>query len=116
MNTSVSLYAYEDCYELLDRALEASEGIRALCKDGGDANQLRLRLHRARILSRSQSMAMYPDPNHPEHGKSVYDDLIVSMRAEGRKWWIYISRRKVPLVIEELPSEDDDARTQATTE
>lgn len=114
MSANASLYAYEDCYELLDRALEATTGVRAKARDQGEAYQFKTRLHQARKLSRLQAMQVHPDPSHPEHGKSVYDDLVVSLKQEGNDWWIYISRRRAPLVVEELPNEDiNDNKTNS---
>lgn len=117
MSANASLYAYEDCFELLDRAVESTTGVRAKVRDQGEAYQFKTRLHQARALSRRQAMQMYPDTAHPEHGKSVYDDLVVSLRQEGENWWIYISRRRAPLIVEELPAEDrnDKANTRTTT-
>jgi hypothetical protein len=101
MSTSASRYAYEDCYDLLDRALESNTGVRFVIEDDDVAEQWRVRLHRARQLSRDESRERY-EPGHPEYGKSVYDKLVVSIKSAKGARWIYIAARKAPLVIEDL--------------
>jgi hypothetical protein len=96
-----SFQAHEDCFEVLDRALESDTGVRAMMDDKGAAIHYRMRLHYARKLDRERSTEAHPT-DHPDYGKSVYDNLVVSVREENNTWWIYITTRKAPLVIEDL--------------
>jgi hypothetical protein len=101
MSTSNSRHAFEDCYDLLDRALESNTGVRMKMRVGEVAEQWRVRLHRARQLSRDENRERY-QPDDPNYGKSVYDNLVVSMRQVDGAWWIYITTRESPLIIEDL--------------
>jgi hypothetical protein len=101
MGTSSSIVAYEDCYDFLDRALEAEHGVGTRMANDGDANQFRVRLHNARTLARSQSKEIY-QPDHPQYGTSVYDKLVVSLRKVNGEWWVYVTTRKAPIEIVEL--------------
>src|SRR5215831_18408451 len=96
MGTSSSAVAYEDCYDFLDRALEAEYGVGTKMANDGDANQFRVRLHNARSLTRSQSKEQY-QPDHPQYGTSVYDKLVVSLRRINGEWWVFAAPRKSPM-------------------
>jgi hypothetical protein len=101
MTVSTSRAAYEDCFHLLDRAMDSPAGIRHSCPTSGAANHLRVRLNYARILSRREHDALLADD--PRLGTSPYDSLILPNPrfAEG-KWWVYIEPRKLPGETEEL--------------
>jgi hypothetical protein len=101
MSTSNSKFAYEDCFDLLDEALESNTGVRIRLEDDDVTEQWRVRLHRARQISRSESKERY-QPDDPNYGKSVYDKLVVSVKIAHGARWIYITTRKAPLIIEDL--------------
>ena len=102
MSLNASKLSYEDCYEVLDRALESDHGIRASFEDAGEAYNFRQRCHYARKLDRLESRNVYPDPNDPQHGKSVYDMLVISIRDCA----VHITKRTGPSNIEELSPDD----------
>lgn len=80
MVTSTSRLAYDDCFALMDQALEDDKGIRIRFVDQGSAMSLRLRIHAARVIDRNDNIEIY-EADHPLHGKSVYDRLKASIRA-----------------------------------
>lgn len=98
MPTSQSREAYEDCYVLLDRAIEAERGIGASFSDRGEAYHFRVRLNAARQLDRDLQREV--DPNN---GKSDYDVLTfrVKLWPDG-KWWVFIERHVGPEEVREL--------------
>ncbi len=106
MPLNTSRLAYEDCYELLNRAMAAPNGIRAACGVGDDgigvAYYLRTRLHYARTLARRESMQIYEETD-PEYGISPYDHLVIKIKDGDGQWWVYIEPRRIsPKRIEDL--------------
>jgi hypothetical protein len=103
MTTSTSKLAYDDCYEILDRALRAKTGIRiAVGAEEGVANLLCVRLHYARTLERQQNRDLF-QRDDPQYGLSDYDILVVRRpRLEKGTWYIYVEKRIPPENIEEL--------------
>lgn len=105
MTVSTSTAAYEDCYDILDRALAAPAGIRIDGMGKGPAHHLVTRLQYARMLSRRESWEI-KEPGTPGYGTSAYDILIIRQPREvDGKWWIYIEPRKINGTIEELVAE-----------
>ena len=94
MSVSTSKAAYEDCYALLDRALESHVGIRHKQPNEGQAMIMRMRLNYARTLARDANAEIFP-PDHPQHGISVYDPLLIRVVFDERDWWIYIEQRTI---------------------
>lgn len=102
MTLIASKTAYEDCYDILDRALASPAGIRTSCMGKGPAHHLNGRLQFARMLSRRESRDIH-EPGQPGYDTSAYDTLIIRQpREEDGVWWIYIEPRKVTGEIEEL--------------
>jgi hypothetical protein len=101
MTTPTSRAAYEPYYEVLDRALESGAGIRIECADQGAAYQFRIRLHSARQIDRELNRESR-QPTDPNYGISDYDKLVVRVRADGDKWWVYIQPTAISNHIEEL--------------
>lgn len=102
MTVSTSRAAYEDCFHLLDRAMDSPAGIRHSCPTSGAAHHLRVRLNYARVISRNEHSALATDD--PHLGTSPYDALILpNPRFIDGKWWVYIEPRKLPGETEELP-------------
>lgn len=105
MTISTSPSAYEDCYDIFDRALRSKNGIRCEVPDAGMGYNLRTRLQYARTLHREEMRRVHP-PTSPEHGVSVYDPLVVrEPRQVGDRWYVYVEHRKIDeSKIEELPA------------
>ena len=102
MSATASRNAYEDCFELLDKALDSANGVRNGHRERGSAMQMFTRLHRARQIDRDQNSEVYPEGD-PKHGVSEYDTLVIrSPKEEKGKWWIYIEPRAIAGVVEEL--------------
>lgn len=101
MTVSTSRASYEDCFHLLDRAMDSPCGIRHSCPSEGAARYLLNRLNYARVLHRNEmSLALADDA--PTLGTSPYDILIHRVRHVDAKWWVYIQARKLIGDTEEL--------------
>lgn len=106
MSLSNSRLSYSDCFKLLDQALEESRGIRVQVPNIESANYLRMRIHHARSIDRSDNKHTYEDPQHPLHGRSVYDELIVRIEESGDRGWVYLDKQKVEIgIVEPIPAD-----------
>lgn len=101
MPTSNSRLAFEDCFEILDIASEDNNGARVQVPAHSDAMQLRTRLHVARRIDRDENAKTY-DKDHPLHGKSIYDRLVVRLKTLGDDHFVYVERVQRPTKIEPL--------------
>lgn len=101
MATSNSRLAYEDCFEALDRALASSRGVRITVESEGAAYHLRNRLNAARTKDREANAETYDD-EHPLHGSSQYDSLVIKLRLAGEKPVILIEKIRLNATIEEI--------------
>ncbi len=102
MTCSISKAAYVDCFSLYDRALATGFGIRVPFPTRGAAQQIYVRMHSARVLSRRESIEIY-EADDPAYGVSPYDILIVRQpRHDQGKWWVYVEPRVVQGKVEEL--------------
>lgn len=96
---------YTPHLEQLSQALESTSGIRINCISHGMAIRYRKDLHSARSVDRDRNRAIYPS-DHPLHGKSVFDPLILSVPSDAS--YIEIRRETSPIVsIEEIKDEED---------
>ena len=91
MAASSSRLSYNDCFEVLDKAIANTKGIRVEVPDWGAGNNYRLRLHQARAIDRKDNKETYPD-DHKLYGRSIYDQLVVRIKQVGTRWWMYIER------------------------
>jgi hypothetical protein len=103
MPTSTSRLAYEDCYEILNMAVEDEAGARVRVPDRRDAVTLRVRLHTARRIDREENRLTY-DKDHPLHGKSVYDKLVVRIKDLEEAIYLYIEKIHLNTHVEPLSS------------
>lgn len=97
MSLSNSRLAYQDCYELFDKALDEPRGIRVEVASIGAASYLRLRLHHARQINRAENRATYPDPAEPLHARSIYDIFVVRIDEDNASAWVYLDKQKVEI-------------------
>lgn len=104
MTTPTSRAAYEPYYEVLDRALDSKAGIRIECETQGDAFQFRIRCHAARQIDRELNRESR-EPGDPNYSASDYDKLVVRVRQDRDKWWVYINHTTISNRIEELSGE-----------
>lgn len=91
MTVSNSLLSYQDCFELLDRAIEDKVGARYQVRDHDAAINLRSRIHYARKLDRNKNAQIF-DAGHPMHGCSQYDALTVRIRFVSEDCYVYLER------------------------
>lgn len=94
MATSTSRLSYQDCYDILDKAIANEKGIRFPVSDYGYGNHLRVRLHYSRTLDRQENRITYP-PEHKLHGRSIYDPIVVRLKQEGERWFMYLERHDI---------------------
>lgn len=103
MGYSKAVNAFEDIEAAFERALQAPKGIRIACRSRGEAVVLRSRFNYYRKLDRKRNESIY-EPDHPMHGRSPYDRLVLRIPPKGNGDYIlYIEPRSVEdLNIEEL--------------
>lgn len=103
MSLSNSRLAYNDCFDLLDRALDDPRGIRVELADENSAVYLRMRIHHARSIDRADNEKTY-EPDHPLHGRSPYDILVCRIDSASDPVWLYLDKQKVEIGrIEPIP-------------
>lgn len=91
MAASTSRLSYSDCFDVLNKALSNDKGIRVEVPDYGAGNHFRVRLHTARSVDRKDNREAYSE-DHKLYGRSIYDALVVQLREEKGKWWMYIRK------------------------
>lgn len=104
MSLPEQLAAYNDCFDVFDKAMADPTGIRCVFDKYERAKFFQLRMNQARSLMRKESTRLYPQ-NDPRHNKSEYDSLVVRnpVEDEAHEWWVYIERHgSVILGIESL--------------
>jgi hypothetical protein len=100
MASSTSRLAYQDCFNLFERANEEPLGLKFRCESSNFATYFRSRLNKARVIDREDNALAY-DSDHPMHGRSVYDDIEVRVKNGASGTWIImekISSRKFEIV------------------
>ena len=106
MSLSNSRLSYTDCFDLLDRALDESRGLRIEVPDLNAANYLRMRIHHARQIDRNENKITYPEPDAPLHGRSPYDILVVRIESVNGSGWVYLDKQKVDIIsVEAIPDD-----------
>ncbi|SRR5260221_7474857 len=106
-----SLLSYQDCTELLDRAIEDDNGIRWEVPDYGQAMHQQSRLHYCRKLHRLENARIYDDTHHL-YNRSVYDAIVVRIRNIDGQFFLYLERNdKVRGKIESLSELEAPAPT-----
>lgn len=106
MALSDSRLAYEDVFKVLDRAIEAPNGIRIKFAKRGDALRFRMRINYGRNLDRKTNRENF-EIGHPMFGRSLYDGITVQDPVrDGPNYWLYIKQLSgESLEIEELSDE-----------
>lgn len=102
MSVSKSRLAYDDCFIVMDKALELN-GVRVEFAERGKATYFRMRLNSARDIDRQENRVTY-DTAHLMHGRSVYDTLIFRVKEDTEgSFWVYLEMNDTRnLVIEPL--------------
>lgn len=101
MSLSNSRASYEDCYEVMDRALDTPDGVRVGFPDKDQATYYRMRINQARSLDRKYNGQSYA-PTDPRRHHSEYDTLSARIRQSGEMWWVYVEKKQRPTVIEDI--------------
>jgi hypothetical protein len=81
MPLSNSPMAYTDIRTAMDRALQSDKGIRVKIGEAGKAIHFRQKCYKLRLLDRKNSLNIYPK-DHPMHGVSAYDSLVITVVPE----------------------------------
>jgi len=84
-----SRQAYQDCFDLFDKAIEDPKGIRFKVADYDEAFRMRQRLHYARSLDRKANETMY-EPGMKMHGCSIYDPIAVRIKELKSGTYLYV--------------------------
>lgn len=107
MSLPNSLRAYDDCVALYERAMADPKGARARLGTYGACKHMQTRMHYYRDLDRSANAVTYP-LGDPMHRTSAYDGLVIQIIPdEDKQYWLYISKRAVPDIIEGLSDVED---------
>lgn len=101
MVTSSSKLSYEDCFEILDRALASSKGIKLSVESESAGYHLRNRINYARSADRKANAETY-DPGHPLHGCSTYDTLTIKLRVNGNRVYLLVEKISLNVEIEDI--------------
>ncbi len=104
MTLSNSILAYNDCFKLFDKALEAAKGIRIEYGEEKVAGYHGLRFNKARSLDRERNAKIYPEGD-AMHGQSLYDAISIRRRQDDEGIW-YVILVKIEAVAENLPVTD----------
>lgn len=93
MTLSQSRFAYNDCYEVMNKAIDDPKGIRVRVDDYNAGIHLRMRIHQARSIDRDDNRKTYAN-DHPMYGRSPYDRLIVRAPVEDidGNWWVRLDK------------------------
>lgn len=101
MSLSISRQSYEDCYAVLDQALEAADGIRVGFNSREEATYFRMRMNQARQLDRKFNNQRY-NGDDPRRRRSEYDPLSIRVRNIGDISWVYVEKVRKPQIVEEI--------------
>lgn len=110
MTTSTSRLAYDDIFDLFERADANGWGVKVtfdkfptLPENRGEAIQFRVRIHTARQIDRHDNLKNYPEVDHPLHGRSKYDIYRASIKDYGTEAHLYLEKRTLNrMKIEDL--------------
>jgi len=104
MSFNKSPLAFDDMRDVFEKALNSAKGVRIPCANRGAAIVLRSRLNYFRKINRDENRQIY-SLDHPMHGRSVYDKLVLRIAAKGDKEdnVLYVEQRTIDnLIIEEI--------------
>ena len=103
MVAATSRFAYLDCFDLLERAMDDEVGVRVKFNSAEEAINYRMRIHKARSIDREENKSI-KKPEDPLYGRSEYDKLVCRIEhySEGHSF-LYVEKRTVnDLEIENL--------------
>lgn len=89
MSLSNSHLSYADCYDVMDAALEQPRGVRVSAESLDRARFFNMRMNQARSIDRKRNLETYNEGD-PLYGASQYDKLLVRIREEDDKVWLYV--------------------------
>jgi hypothetical protein len=103
MSISTSRLSYQDCFTLMEQALEDTKGVRVCMETFDKATFFRMRCHTARQIDRKDNKVIYKE-GEKLHGASLYDALTFRIREdEEGKFWVYAEKTELePGAIESL--------------
>lgn len=105
MSLSTSRFAYNDIFDILERATEAKNGIRLCFASHDAAIHFRMRLNQARSIDREENLKLYKEGD-PLYGRSVYDHFTTRIiTSNDSPPWLYITPQPGPQTVEEIPDE-----------
>lgn len=101
MPVSSSRLSYSDCETLFEKALADLKGCRyqvivdGLEGDFGKTKYFVMRMHQFRALDRQDNRVIF-NPGDPMYGRSVYDSMIVRIKADTEgKFWVYVVHTEI---------------------
>jgi hypothetical protein len=90
-----SLTSYDDCFALLDKAMDTEKGILIPVTSHQAAFHLKNRLNYARKLQRKINEQAWPVTDKRHYG-TQYDEMVIrSPKEKDGRWWVKIERTRV---------------------
>lgn len=110
MPLSKSIYAYNDCCQIYERAMESAvsggPGVRVRQEKESDAIYLRMRMNNARAINRRDNADIYA-PGDPLYKASVWDALMVTIKMIDDDFYVYVEPHGIDTsMIEDIPQDD----------
>lgn len=117
MTISTSRLSYQDCFELMEKAVDDLKGVRICIGTLDKATFFRMRCHQARKIDRHDNLTIYQEGDKL-HGASVYDVLTFRIREdELGEYWVYAEKTELPEgAVESLSALDDSDPETLTPE
>jgi hypothetical protein len=95
MSISTSRLSYQDCFELMEKAIEDSKGVRVSVGTYDKATFFRMRCHTARQIDRRDNKTIYKE-GEKLHGASIYDALTFRIKRDvDDEWWVYAEKTEL---------------------
>jgi hypothetical protein len=102
MSASTSRLSFQDCFDVMEKAIESERGVRVQFETEGAAKHFLVRLNKARVLDRDENRQTYV-PGDMLFGRSVYDPLMGQIRRVDGTVWLFINKLSAEhLVIEDI--------------
>jgi hypothetical protein len=83
--------AYDDCFDIYEKAAASTTGVRVAFSSYADARYFVTRMHTARSLQREESRRVY-QPEDKRYDKSENDKYLIKypVADDNGEWWVYV--------------------------
>lgn len=94
MSLPQSHLAYPDCIAAFDAALDNPVGVRVQMADQDACIRFRMRCNQVRVLQRQFNAKAF-DKGHVMHNASAWDPIIVRIKEDDGRWYVYFEKVSV---------------------